>query len=131
MRQKGLKQWERNNPLRQELLDRNFKTADEVARWIAETCKLQAQADPKITDYQSLYPEHSANAALALINLAGYFLDRQIKKLAEKFKAEGGFTERLYKTRSSTRQFTKKPERSPSSAGSAKSVNKHPADKAD
>ena len=39
LRQRGLLQWERENPLRQELIDRRCKTADEVAAWIVESSK--------------------------------------------------------------------------------------------
>jgi four helix bundle suffix protein len=40
-----------------------------------------------------------ANAALSLLNLSCYFLDRQIERLANDFEQNGGFTEKLYKTR--------------------------------
>jgi len=99
LRQHGLTQWERHNPLRQNLIDHNFMTADEVAGWITRKCKQQSPSN-----YQQLYPEFSANAALALINLSCYFLDRQILGLAEKFEKDGGFTERLYKVRSEKRK---------------------------
>lgn len=45
-----------------------------------------------------------ANAALSLLNLACYFLDRQIAAQAKAFEEEGGFTERLYRTRSERRR---------------------------
>lgn len=44
-----------------------------------------------------------ANAALSLLNLACYFLDRQLKAQAAAFEKEGGFTERLYRVRSQKR----------------------------
>lgn len=37
----------------------------------------------------------AANAALSLLNLACYLLDRQVERLAIDFESEGGFTERL------------------------------------
>ena len=40
-----------------------------------------------------------ANAALSLLNLCCYLLDRQLAAQARAFEKEGGFTERLYKTR--------------------------------
>ncbi len=40
-----------------------------------------------------------ANAALALLNLCCYLLDRQLKAQATAFENEGGFTERLYRKR--------------------------------
>jgi four helix bundle suffix protein len=45
-----------------------------------------------------------ANAALSLLNLCLYFLDRQIAAQAEAFEKEGGFTERLYRRRTSRRR---------------------------
>jgi four helix bundle suffix protein len=40
-----------------------------------------------------------ANAALSLLNLCCYLLDRQVAAQAEAFEEEGGFTERLYRVR--------------------------------
>jgi four helix bundle suffix protein len=50
-----------------------------------------------------LYPEISANAALVLIGVAAALLDRQVASQAAAFEAEGGFTERLYRTRKDRR----------------------------
>ena len=47
--------------------------------------------------------ELAANAALSLLNLACYLLDRQIATLEKAFVEEGGFTERLYRVRSANR----------------------------
>lgn len=46
----------------------------------------------------------AANGALSLLNLACYFLDRQVERLARDFENEGGFTERLYKVRTAKRR---------------------------
>jgi len=43
--------------------------------------------------------EPVANAALSLLNLCCYLLDRQLAAQATAFEKEGGFTERLYRTR--------------------------------
>lgn len=40
-----------------------------------------------------------ANAALSLLNICCYLLERQIESQAEIFEREGGFTERMYKIR--------------------------------
>ncbi len=47
----------------------------------------------------------AANAALSLINLASYLLDRQVRRLAADFEKQGGFTERLYRTRRKKRGY--------------------------
>ena len=45
-----------------------------------------------------------ANAALSLLNLCCYLLDRQLAAQAKAFETEGGFTERLYRVRSAKRK---------------------------
>jgi four helix bundle suffix protein len=45
-----------------------------------------------------------ANAALSLLNLCCYLLDRQLAAQARAFENEGGFTERLYRIRSKRRR---------------------------
>lgn len=49
------------------------------------------------------YPEIAANAALALVAVACGLLARQVAALARHFEAEGGFSERLYRTRQARR----------------------------
>ena len=119
LRQRGLVQWERKNPLRQALIDRRCKTADEVANWIVEKAKQCGPRGPdgqhgqnsttstgsiKSTLSTKLYPELAANAALVLIAVACSLLDRQVERLARDFENEGGFTERLYRVRSRKRK---------------------------
>lgn len=48
-----------------------------------------------------------ANASLSLLNLACHLLDLQVKRLAEDFTNEGGFTERLYRVRKAKRMNEK------------------------
>jgi four helix bundle suffix protein len=45
-----------------------------------------------------------ANAALSLLNLCCFLLDRQLAAQAEAFEKEGGFTERLYRVRSAKKK---------------------------
>ncbi|MBM3423794.1 MAG: hypothetical protein FJY09_11215 [Chlorobi bacterium] len=52
----------------------------------------------------STLPEIAANAALTPIAVACALPDRQISALAQSFESEGGFTERLYRVRSSNRR---------------------------
>ena len=122
LRQRGLTRWDRANPLRQELIDRRCKSADEVAAWIMEKAKESGQGgqgnnlspsstksmpstmSTKSTLSTGVYPEFSANAVLTLLAVSCHLLDRQIKRLAKDFEDNGGFTERLYKTRVSKRK---------------------------
>lgn len=110
LRQRHLPIWERNNPLRQELIDHRCKTADDVATWIMEVAVRGTQKttkstpSTKSTTSTKSYPELSANAALVLLAVACPLLDRQVERLAKDFENEGGFTERLYRIRSTKRR---------------------------
>lgn len=101
LRQRHLNQWERNHPLRQELINRRCTTADEVALWVMEVSKRTAST--KSTLSTQLYPEISANAVLVLLAVACPLLDRQVARLAEDFEKEGGFSERLSRVRAAAR----------------------------
>ncbi|MDF1580145.1 MAG: four helix bundle suffix domain-containing protein [Desulfuromonadales bacterium] len=132
LRQRGLAQWEREHPLRQELVDRRCQSADEVARWVGEVgkrlvgCGPGGQSRPsghdnlsgsestgstgstgftKTTLSTRIYPELAANAALVLLAVACALLDRQVARLAKEFESKGGFTERLYRVRKQKRGF--------------------------
>ncbi|MBM9538311.1 hypothetical protein JWG43_14615 [Desulfobulbus alkaliphilus] len=116
LRQRGLKQWERENPLRQALIDRRCQTADEVAVWVMEVAKRSGNSGQSLkpstvsttsTLSTRIYPELSANAALVLLAVACSLLDRQVERLAQDFANEGGFTERLYRVRTAHRQKQK------------------------
>jgi four helix bundle protein len=75
LRQRGLLQWERENPLREELIDRRCGNADEVAVWVREVAKRGGQCghggqeagerswSTSSTLSTSLSPEISANGA--------------------------------------------------------------------
>jgi len=46
----------------------------------------------------------AANTLICLINQAGFLLGRQRQNLEQRFLAEGGFTERLYRQRCDRRK---------------------------
>jgi four helix bundle suffix protein len=126
LRQRGLACWERDEPLRQEILDLRPETAAEVAEWIRAardrlsgsgqrgqsgrrgrspglSSRSSGSSSSSVSTSRKTYSEIAANVALALINVACYLLDRQVGKLARDFESEGGFTERLYRTRAGRR----------------------------
>jgi len=164
LRQRNLRVWGREEPLRQDLIDRRCRTADEVAQWIVDVggrggrggrggqgglsgrggrggrggrrLKDRGKSDkptmsarptrPAMATESAVstgstgstrstastqstgdYPEHSANAALALIAVACSLLERQVNRLAQEFENKGGFTERLYRVRSTKRRNDK------------------------
>jgi four helix bundle suffix protein len=121
LRQRGLFVWPREHPLRQRLIDRRCRTADEVAAWIVEVGGRGGQSglsgqggqdqsssrstmSTTSTKSTSIYPELSANAALVLLAVACALLDRQVAALAAGFEKGGGFTERLYRVRTAHRR---------------------------
>ncbi len=119
LRQRGLSLWPREDPRRQNLINRRPKTSDDVARWVQEVHDRGGQsgrgglggAEPSTQSTESTqppphptYPEIAANAALVLIAVATGLLDRQLAAQAKAFEEEGGFTERLYRTRQHRRK---------------------------
>ena len=109
LRQRGLPQWEREDPRRAELISRRCSTADAVAEWVREINVRSRRhghgglSTESTASTQSTYSGIAANAALTLIAVACSLLDRQLAAQASAFEREGGFTERLYKKRRKTR----------------------------
>lgn len=124
LRHRGLPCWDKEDPRRAELVALRCKTADEVAAWVRDVrgrCvgdygqdgvygpegrskkSMGSTGSMKSNDDVS-YPALSANAVLVLIGVACALLDRQIAAQAATFEKEGGFTERLYRTRQRTRR---------------------------
>jgi four helix bundle suffix protein len=101
LRQRGLLLWEKDEPLRKELVAQKCATADELAQWIV---KVGNGLNGLNNHNGRPYDEISANAVLALIGVASSLLDRQLNSLAKTFEKEGGFTERLYRVRSQNRR---------------------------
>lgn len=118
LRQHGLKLWDRENSLRQELIDKRCQKADELASWVVGVAKRDGLSgqnghsgqnslmSTKSTGFilSRNFPELSANAVLVLIIVANSLLDRQVERLARDFEKEGGFTERLYRVRTEKRR---------------------------
>jgi four helix bundle suffix protein len=113
LRQRSLRLWALDDPRRADLIARRPDTADAVAAWVREIHGrnghngLGGPSMPSTASTPSIpsgvpaptYPEIAANAALTLIAVACSLLDRQLAALALAFEQEGGFTERLYRTR--------------------------------
>lgn len=103
LRQRGLPAWNRNDPLRQELIERRCATADDVAHWVREVHERGPSGHRRRGGQEEKTTSSTANAALVLLAVACSLLDRQIAAQAEAFENEGGFTERLYRVRSEKR----------------------------
>ena len=127
LRQRGLALWARSDHRRADLIARRPQTADEVARWAMDVRKwngpggqsgqrgqgqakpprLGTSSTPSTMSTQSTYAEISANGVLTLIAVASALLARQIASLERAFLQEGGFTEKLYRARTSARNFSR------------------------
>lgn len=118
LRQRGLSVWPRDDDRRASLIARRCATADEVATWVAEVhgrhgrsghARTSSPSTPSTPSTESTpsppptYPEIAANAALTLIAVAVSLLDRQLATQARAFEQEGGFTERLHRVRTQSR----------------------------
>ena len=90
LRQRGLMLWGKNHP-----------TAREVRRLAFEKHKSYMTYRTYIEDSP---PEVAANTLVCLIHQTNYLLDQQLRQLEQAFLEEGGFTERLYHSRSRKRK---------------------------
>lgn len=120
LRQRGLAQWPPEHPALMRFKARRCATLEQVRAWVDEerrkprtstdthgqTPKKPAASVPVRKSPCRSVPgsaELVANAALSLLNLACYLLDKQIAAQEKAFVEEGGFTERLYRVRSQRR----------------------------
>ena len=105
LRQRGLVLFSPNHPALTRFKARRCATLQDVQAWVAAE-RGRAKTDTDNHGQQAAArnsaakPEElAANAALSLLNLACYLLDRQLAAQAAAFEKEGGFTERLYRVR--------------------------------
>ncbi|MBI5185603.1 MAG: topoisomerase DNA-binding C4 zinc finger domain-containing protein [Nitrospinae bacterium] len=93
LRQRGLPQWEKDDPQAREVR-RVGKTHPDEQAIAGAYSKWLGHADPSVV----------ANAVICLIHQANYLLDRQIGGLERQFINEGGYSERLATARIEERQ---------------------------
>jgi four helix bundle suffix protein len=127
LRQRGLALWPPEHPALMRFKARRCATLEQVRAWVEEERRRGQGQTRTDTDKHGLgktgkssvpasvnvrespcapvpgSAELVANAALSLLNLACYLLDRQVEAQAAAFEKEGGFTERLYRVRSQRR----------------------------
>jgi len=124
LRQRGLPEFGPEHPALMRFKARRCKTLDDVRQWVEEerntdkhrptqtVTVAQINTDMRrssvsVSDSPCESVNSSAfvaNAALSLLNLCCYFLNRQIAAQEKDFENEGGFTERLYKVRTVRRR---------------------------
>ena len=91
LRQRGLPEWPPEHPALLSFKERRSKTLNDVKDWFRSlSVSVRASPCPSVP---------LANAALSLLNLACYLLDRQLEAQAAAVEKEGGFTENLYRVR--------------------------------
>ena len=113
LRQRGLPLLPADHPALVRFKARRCKSVEEVRLWVEdEHGRTRTTTDDQEKSVVSSVSVREgpcqslgsstlvANAALALLNLCCYLLDRQLAAQAQAFEAEGGFTERLYRIRS-------------------------------
>ena len=124
LRQRGLEEWPPDHPALKRFKVRRCATLEQVRDWVKEERRGHTRTN---TDKQGLanakqssvpasvkvrerpcapVPSSAhlvANAALSLLNLGCYLLERQIAAQEKAFLEEGGFTERLYRARMQAR----------------------------
>jgi four helix bundle suffix protein len=122
LRQRGLARWAPDHPALLRFKAWRCATLAEVRVWVEEERRrMGTNTDPHGPAPMRTPPSSSvsvrgcpcrpvssaqlvANAALSLLNLACYFLDRQLAAQAQAYERDGGFTERLYRARSGRRK---------------------------
>ncbi len=123
LRQRDLTAWPPDHPALERFKARRCAVLSDVRNWLAAELeraktdtdhhgKTRTVSRPNPSEQLLARPRSStvplaaqyiANAALSLLNLACYLLDRQLAAQAATFEKEGGFTERLYRVRSEAR----------------------------
>ena len=122
LRQRGLVQWPPEHPALMRFKAKRCATLADVQVWVEEERLGQTRTNTNKqgrgkTEKKSVpvserpcasvpsSAELVANAALSLLNLACYLLDRQLAAQEQAFVEEGGFTERLYRVRSANKKY--------------------------
>jgi len=103
LRQRGLRIWDKNSPealaVRGKRLTAKSDRSDRSDQ--SDGSDRSDASDPY--GISTAPPEIAANTLICLINQASYLLGRQLRTLEQRFLSEGGFTERLYRQRTSHR----------------------------
>lgn len=89
LRTRGFSLWGKDNPLSKTVRKLCYKKDRSYA-----TYKTYIENAP---------PEVAANTMICLIHQTNFLLDQQLRALEKEFLEEGGFTERLYRTRTQAR----------------------------
>ncbi|MCC5849594.1 MAG: four helix bundle protein [Verrucomicrobia bacterium] len=119
LRHWGLPMWEPEHEILRRFKATRCSSLEAFRRWIAMELKrpealsvgpcpsVQVRAvpcPPAVRNLSTRPDAYAANGALSLLNLARYWIKKQLGAQGEAFLEEGGFTERLYKLRKQGRR---------------------------
>ena len=90
LRQRNLPLWEKNHPQAQKI--RKFAYASNRSY---TTYRIYIEGAP---------PAIAANTLICLVHQTNFLLDQQLRQLEKQFLEQGGFTEKLYRARQSSRR---------------------------
>jgi restriction system protein len=94
LRQRGLPQWAKDHP---------------QARQVRALCYKGNRSYKTYKTYvEGSSAEVAANTLICVIHQTNFLLDQQLRALGKEFLEEGGFTERLYRARTQTRDWKRK-----------------------
>jgi len=89
LRQKGFVQWDKDNP---------------ESKKVRQMAYIENRSQETYSDYLK-DSQDGANVLICLIHQTNYLLDKQLRRLDEDFRKNGGFTERLYNVRKNNRKY--------------------------
>ena len=108
LRQRNLPEWSADDPSAVMVRQSRPGTLDELrklmAALVSDLSDLSDRSDlSDKSDKNALLATIAANTMICLVNQETYLLKRQIDRLAADFKNSGGFSERLYRVRKTSR----------------------------
>lgn len=98
LRQRELPEWGKDHPALVDFKRRRVSDMAAFRAWVRDVREAMPDTPQSVI---------VANGVLSLLNLTIYLLMRQLEAQAATFEREGGFTERLYRTRQKMRQEKK------------------------
>jgi four helix bundle suffix protein len=101
LRQRGLRIWPKDSPEALAVRKR-YQALEQDKSDQSDKSDRSDKSDPY--GIATATAEAAANTFVCLINQASYLLRRQLQNLERQFLSEGGFTERLYRSRKDYRQ---------------------------
>ena len=100
LRQNRLSEWHADSPCALLVRQSRPRTLDQLRQLMAVLVSDKSDKSD-MSDKSDIKAEVAGNVMICLIHQETFLLNRQIARLAAEFEEDGGFTERLYRVRSS------------------------------